>query len=383
MKVLFVINSLGAGGSERSLAEMLPPLAARGVHPTVACLKRASEGVAGEIVTAGFDVRFLRGRSLPAWAFELRRIIRAEQPDVVHTALFEADIAGRLAALGTRAAVVTSLVNTTYDRARLADPRVRRTRLATVRLLDAWTARHLTHDFHAVTEAVKRSSVAHLRIAPDRVTVIARGRDPGRLGAPSPQRRRQVRGRLGLSEAHEVIVNVGRQEFQKGQRHLVEAVGGLGNRPRLVLLQAGRRGHVSEELVEAVHHSGVAERVRFLGHREDVADLLAAADLFAFPSIYEGLGGAVIEALALGLPVVASDLPALREVLEPDRNALLVEPGNPNELACAIAQLLDDPARARAFGARSQEIFEQRFDLDRSVKRSVELYRRVTAGQVS
>jgi glycosyltransferase involved in cell wall biosynthesis len=112
-----------------------------------------------------------------------------------------------------------------------------------------------------------------------------------------------------------------------------------------------------------------------------VADVLAAADVFAFPSLWEGLGGALIEAMALGLPLVASDLDAIAEVVDPDGNALLVPPADPRALAEAIAALLDDPARAASFGARSRALFESRYTLDASTSRMIELFRRVAASR--
>ena len=117
--------------------------------------------------------------------------------------------------------------------------------------------------------------------------------------------------------------------------------------------------------------------MRFLGHRDDAPEVLAAADVFVFPSLYEGLGGALIEAMALGLPIVASDLPAIREVVEPGSNALLVEPGSPADLADAIVALADDPERRRRMGARSRAIFEDRFTLERSARRMLDLFERV------
>ena len=353
---------------------MLPLLARRGIEPTVVCLERSSDGVEADVVAAGLDLRFLRGGALLRRPLELRRIISAERPDVVHTVIFESDLTGRIAALGTPAKVVTSLVNTSYDRARRADPRVPRAKLAAVRRIDSWTARLLTDRFHAVSESVKRSCAAELRIPAGRITVIERGRDGTRLGAPSAERRRAARASLGVAGPDEVVVNVARHEFQKGLSHLVDAIGLLRDRPRLVLLQAGRRGHTSAELADRARRTGTGDRIRFLGYRDDIPELLAAADLFVFPSIYEGLGGALIEAMALGLPIVASDIAAMREVLEPNRNAVLVEPGDAAGLAAAISALLDDPARRLAFGARSRAIFEERFGLERSVARLVELY---------
>jgi glycosyltransferase involved in cell wall biosynthesis len=225
---------------------------------------------------------------------------------------------------------------------------------------------------------VKEAAVADLGIPPERITVIERGRDPERLGRPSPARRARARRAVGLRDGEVLLLNVGRQEFQKGQEHLLEAFAALAERrPRLRLLVAGRKGHATPRLEAAVRRLGLDGAVRFLGHREDVPELLAAADVFVFPSLYEGLGGALIEAMALGLPIVASDLPAIREVVEEGRNAILVPPASPSELAQAIDSLVDDPSRRAAMGARSREIFEERFTLERSVERMVELYRRV------
>ncbi len=129
---------------------------------------------------------------------------------------------------------------------------------------------------------------------------------------------------------------------------------------------AGREGHASAALGDQIARLGLDDRVRLLGHRPDVAEVLSAADLFVFPSVYEGLGGALIEALALGLPIVASDLPALREVVRPGENADLVSPTDSAALAAAVVALLDDPARRQAYGARSRQLFEDGFDADRA-----------------
>jgi glycosyltransferase involved in cell wall biosynthesis len=377
VRVLFCIDSLAGGGTERSLAELLPLLRERGVEPVVACLKRAG----GEIeaaVSAAFGVRFLHARGRARRALELRAVLAEERPEVLHTLLFEADVLGRLAAAGGPAAVLTSLVNATYDPSRLADPRISRVKLEAARRVDGWTARHLTDRFHAVSDDVARAAVAALGIPAARITVIERGRDRTRLGEPGPERRRAARAALGLSDGDEVVVSIGRQEFQKGQRHLVEAVRLLGERQRLVLLVAGRAGQASAEL------NGLAgERTRLLGHRDDVPELLAAADVFALPSLYEGQSGALIEAMALGLPVVASDIAAVRSMVEPERNALLVPPGHAGALAQAIAALLDDPGRREAFGVRGRELFEERYGLERSADRFAELYERVRAARRS
>jgi glycosyltransferase involved in cell wall biosynthesis len=376
MRIAFLINGLGRGGAERSLAELLPGLRARGITPSVICLDGGGE-LEEAVLDAGVEVRRLGG-TLAGAAIRLRGWLRRERPALLHTSLFEADVVGRLASVGTGVPVLCSLVNTTYAPVRLQDPNVRAWRLRAVRRIDASTARHLVAHFHAVSRAVKEAAVSDLGIPPERITVVERGRDPARLGAPSPGRRAAARRALGVGEGEVVLLNVGRQEFQKGQEHLLEAVARLvGRYPGLRLFVAGRQGHATGRLQAAVGRLGLGGTVRFLGHRDDVPELLAAADVFVFPSLYEGLGGALIEAMALALPIVASDLPAIREVVEEGRNAVLVPPASPEALAGAIVSVLEGGHRRQAMGARSREIFEERFTLERSVARMVELYERV------
>ncbi|NUM72944.1 glycosyltransferase family 4 protein [candidate division KSB1 bacterium] len=247
-------------------------------------------------------------------------------------------------------------------------------------MFDAWTSRNLTTHFHAVSQAAKAAAVNDLRVSAERITVVERGRDTTRLGQPSLERRKQARLRLGLQPDDQVMVNVGRQDYQKAQKYLLEAMAKLAEkRLMLVLLVAGRSGNVSPDLVKLKAQLHLDGQVRFLGHREDIPEILAAADLFVFPSLFEGLPGAVIEAMALGLPIVASDIAPVREVVEENRNAILVAPASSSELAKAVATLLDDRDKATAFGRRSREIFETRFTLQHSTIRMIELYHQVAA----
>jgi glycosyltransferase involved in cell wall biosynthesis len=276
--------------------------------------------------------------------------------------------------------LVTSLVNTPYELVRLDDPEIRPWKLRTVRAIDGWTARHLTTHFHAITHAVKGAAVRDLRIDASRVSVIERGRDPQRLGGPSAERRAHAREALGLGDDRFVVLSVGRQEFQKGQWNLLEAIPQASARvPDLVALVAGRRGNASVRLEETARRLSLNGCANLLGHRDDVPDILAAADLFVFPSLYEGLGGALIEAMALGLPIVASDLPAIREVVEDGRNAVLVPAGSPRALSDAITDLAADQLRRHRMAERSRAIFLDRFTLERSSRRMVELFERVAS----
>jgi glycosyltransferase involved in cell wall biosynthesis len=379
LKVLFVLDGLAPGGAERSLAEMLPDLTRAGIEPTVAFFHRHEANLESLYRARGAVLHFVDARSLKGRVAALRRVIRMERPNVVHTALFNADLIGRLAAVGQKVVVVSSLVNTPYDRIRLRNSDVNALKFHAVRLVDGLTARSLTTHFHAVSETVKRAAVATMGLRPERITVIERGRN---ICLPGPERRRWARAKLGLHHSDKVILTVGRQEYQKGQRYLLEAIEEVIRRdPTAILLVAGASGRQSDTLIDIRRHSAHPDRIRLLGYREDVPDVLASADLFAFPSLYEGAAGALLEAMALGLPIVASRIPSIEEIVEEGHNALLVERATVEPLAAAITQLLSDRERATAFGLRSRKIFEERFTLDRCTRRMVAFYRQLARRQ--
>ena len=135
MRPLIVINSLGSGGTERSTLEFVGWGVDRGWRPTVACLYRRADSLHDELDRKGVDIRFIDGR-LPAKLRTLRRLVSRLQPDLVHTAIFESDVLGRLAALGGPP-VMSSLVNVSYGSVRLQDPNIKRWKLDVVRRVDA------------------------------------------------------------------------------------------------------------------------------------------------------------------------------------------------------------------------------------------------------
>jgi glycosyltransferase involved in cell wall biosynthesis len=379
LQILYVINGLGEGGAERSLAETLPELDARGVDATVVCLYQRQQGVQQQVLDGGFDVRFLRSNKLRERVRDLTAIVEEQRPHLIHTSIFEADVTGRLAGRRARVPVMTSLVSTPYAPIRRADPNVKRWKLRALQAVDAWSARRWTAHFHANSESVKEAAIRDLGIASERVTVIRRGRDTARLGQPSPERKARVRERLGIPPQATVVLNVGRQKYAKGQRTLLEAAAALaaGN-PNLVVLIAGRAGNLTSRLMSLHDRLGLGDRVRFLGHRDDVPDLLAAADVFAFPSLYEGSPGAVMEAMALEVPIVASDLPSVREVTGEDL-AVLVPPDDASALAGAIRRVIQDPEGSRRRATRAHAWFLERFTIDRVVDETVALYERLAS----
>jgi glycosyltransferase involved in cell wall biosynthesis len=375
VRVLHVINQLGArAGAETSLRDIIDGSSQRGIEHAVLVLR--SDPADTAFRGAARVYRPVRSAGRLA---QLRRTCAAIddfEPDLVHTSLFDADLVGRLAALVRRRPALTSLVNTPYDdRARVAEP-VAPWKIDAVRRIDRFLARHATSAFHAISQATVQHAIDHLGIDPSAVRLVPRGRSAEHLGERSPARYAEVRARLGWGD-DPVIVNVARQEPQKGHVLLVEAMSiVLEHHPDAKLVLVGRRGRASGALRSRVDELGLRGSIVELGERADVPDLLAASDAFAFASLYEGLGGAVVEAAGVGVPIVAFDVPAVVEVLGVD-HPWSVPTGDAPALGRALSEVLRGGPEPGRVGQRQRERFLARYELERCVRDMVALYQDV------
>ena len=345
---------------------MVPHLVRAGMEVDVAHFDR-SEGLRAEFEDAGASVFARPADSRPKRIAAARSLILRRRPDVVHTTLFEADIAGRVAAWRTGTPVTSSLVTLAFGPTQRRASGNSRWKTLSAQAADATTIR-LCHRLHAITETVADTMAKRLFVDRQRITVIPRGRDAARLGARSLARRRDARSSLGIGDDQPLLLAIGRHAPAKGLDVAIRAMREvLVGQPRATLVIAGREGASTSRLRAEMTGLGVADRIRLLGPRTDVPDLLVAADLLVFPSRWEGFGGALIEALALETPIVASDLPELREVLGAPGPlcGTLVEVGDATALAHAILAALDRPDELRAQAARGLRLFQERYEIHR------------------
>lgn len=375
MKVLHVIDSLGVGGgAEHSLASLLPLLEERGVTSAVATVRPRIGGLQARLTAAGFPVEPLP----PTWprrVAALRGRIRSEHPDLIHTTLFTSALTARLALAGTKIPSVDTLASPSYDPARLDSLGTEPWKLTLVRMLDMATVRRTTH-IHAVNDAIAREAHDVLHIPDERISVIPRGRNEELLGSWSWQRRGRTRRRLGIAPSTPLVLNVGRQDRPKAQSDLVRAFARVLNEvPDAVLLIAGRPGGATDEVDRAVREVDVGDHIRLLGHRDDVADLYVAADVMAFPSLYEGAAGSIIEAMALRCPVVGSD--AVDGVLGNGELGVVVRRGDTVALADAVSSLLRDPVRRRILADRGVAEFRHHHRIECVADATVDMYHRI------
>jgi glycosyltransferase involved in cell wall biosynthesis len=187
--------------------------------------------------------------------------------------------------------------------------------------------------------------------------------------------RGEAKTRLGLPGAGPVIGTVGRLEPRKGTATLVEAVAVLrnGGHHDAMLVVVGD-GPLRRELGAAAERLGIQEHVRFLGDRGDVDAVLAALDVFVLPSRTEGMSNALLEAMAMAHPVVATAVGGTPEVVADGQSGLLVPADDPGTMAAAIARLLDAPGLAARLGAAARQTVEERYGVRRMVRRLEAVY---------
>ena len=375
--VLHVINSLGiSGGAEQQLVSNLQRFTDGRLRHAIAYLYSYDFETRNEQVPAGVTLYPLReiGERRGQWTSvrRLSRLVDEVRPDLIHCALAEAAVASRIVGRLRGIPVVESLVNISHEPIRCVDnPNVTPTKLRFHMLLDRATMRGVTH-FQALSPAVSQSWQRVVGLDPQHITVIPRGIDMDELtqAAQAGPGRAALLAELGIPESAFVLVAVGRHEAQKGHRYAIEAMPAiLREVPDAVLLIAGRPGNRTPSLRRAIHDLALDQSVHLLGRRRDIAAIVAAADLFVFPSLFEGLGVSLLEAMALGAACLVSDAPPMNATISDGMTGLVFEPMDSAALAEVVVRAAHDPALRSALGERANDEIHRHYRLDDTARR--------------
>jgi glycosyltransferase involved in cell wall biosynthesis len=301
---------------------------------------------------------------------ELAELLAAGDFDVVHTHSAKAGGIGRMAA---RRAGVPAIIHTFHGFPfhRFQSVLRRRSYIWLERRLGRNTDHFLAIGTEVAAEAVR------LGIAPpDRIRVVASAIDRD-VVPRSATARANARRLLGVPADAVVVGSVGRLDFQKSPQDLVTAMALLG-RPDVFAVWIGD-GPFRPKVERLIARTGLTDRFLLLGERSDVPELLAGLDVFAMSSLYEGIPCAVVEAMTCGIPVVASAVNAVPDVVIPGRTGLLSRPGDPEALSRAVGHLLDHPAQARRMAREARLHIGQRFDPAELGRDLDDVYRSVLA----
>lgn len=379
IRVLHLIEALGPGGAERLLYTNLSRLN-RDLFDGVVChLYDRDLHWRQPILDLGYPVYSLGMASLADGVrgiLRLRSLLKRESVDLIHTHLYGANLLGRIVGVLLGIPVVSSLHSVEFVPAlSAAYGGVSSTKLRVLYLLDRLSRWLADPEFLAVSRYVQESAIQYLGIRPDRIRVIYNAIDP-RVFEPSRDESARLRSDLGIGAHAPVILCVSRFHPEKGFRYLIEAIPFLvGRFPDVCILSVG--GGASAEVRthrELAERLGVATRVQFLGVRADVRPYLRLCDVFVLPSLAEGLGLSLVEAMAMERACVATRVAALPEVVADGRSGILVEPADAEALAGAIARLLADSDLRVKMGSEGRRITLERFNVYHNISELETLY---------
>lgn len=366
LRIALMLETDGPGGAETVLLQLAEELRRRGhdvmpVGPASGC-----GWLGGEFAARGFAPRTYVLRRPLDWGCvtSLTALMHSHRTQVVHSHEFTMAVYGAVAARRVGARHVITMHGGRY----YAEAWRRRAALR-------WAMAH-----SAATTAVSGATAADLRrtlgVSDEAVRVVPNGIEMRR------GRREALRLELGLRGDELLIVAIGNLYPVKGHAILLRALAELeeqGGAPAWRLAIAGR-GEEEPRLRDMAADAGIASRVHLLGFRGDAPDILAAGDLFVMPSLSEGLPLALVEAMATGLPIIASDVGGIPEVVARDTEAVLVPAASPPALAAAMRVLLGDADRRAVLGAAAQRRAYRDFSVATMATAYEALYRATRLG---
>lgn len=364
IRLLHVVDDLGRGGMQRWLTILVEGLARRGYEQRVCCLNEAVHAeVVADLERADVSVTIIGRPALFALVgfIKLLRAIKSWQPDIVQTILPFSDMLGRpLARLAGAKVIVSSLQSRNAHLPRWQFPLIR---------LSAWLADKVI----AVGRQVIPFAVEHEGVLPERAIYIANS-------IPVDKRDRKTAARawrlqLDIPDTTKVIGMVGRLSPKKAHCDLLAAYARIATaHPDTVLVLIGD-GPLRRRLEKQVAQLQLSERVIFLGDRNDVSDLLAGMDLFVHPTLSEGMPHAVMEAMAAGLPVIASGVDGVLDLIVDGEHGWLVLPSAPEELAQKMDFALHNPERGARLGVAAARRIATEFTPEKMIAAYDAVYR--------
>jgi len=367
VRVTYVIDKLHRAGAQLHLGQLAAGLDPRRVRAEVICLLEGGP-VAEALRGSGVPVEILglgvlyAPRGLAGLA-RLARRLRRTAPDVLHTYLVSANVfgavAGRLAGVP---AVITSRRDTGFSR---------NWRL---RLFEEWLVNPIVDRVVAVSPAIAETTRRERGLRPERILTIENGVDLAAL-EPGRRLRDDTRRSWGLSAEDTAVGVVGHLSPIKGHADFLHAAALLAAAHRRVHFFVVGDGPLRSSLEALARDLGLGDRVAFTGARDDVPRLLGMLDVVAVPSHAEGMSNALLEAMAMGRPVVATAVGGNVDVVRDGVTGLLVPPGDPPALAGALAELIANPSLAAALGVEARCRVGQELSLERMLRRYEELYR--------
>nr|WP_321403131.1 glycosyltransferase [uncultured Desulfobacter sp.] len=349
IRILHLAPHMNFGGAEIMIRNLVQFTDKKKFEPMVATWLGGE--LADNLEKEGIKVFQVPAAPKPLRWAGLRRLIRQEKVDILHTHLFVAGFYGRLAAIGNgRLKVIRTHHGMTF-------------KTKTIRRVIFETVLYpLSSCNTAVSDSVIQHLTGALKWKPKRMRLIRNGIDVDRFRAT----------REGMHDPITILA-AGRLSKEKGFDVLIKALHLLAERKRDFRCLIAGDGPEKAALLDLGQRLGLGERIEFLGYVRDISQLMKKGDLFVIPSHHEGLPLSLLEAMASGLPVIASAVGGIPALLMPDKG-WVVPPANPEALADAIENAFNNPDTALGMGQRAQADVLNAYDIKQTVRNYEDLY---------
>ncbi|WP_048600528.1 glycosyltransferase [Rubeoparvulum massiliense] len=368
-KVLHVIGGGEYGGAEIHVLNLCKSLSRLGVEPVIICFYR--HRFAKQAEELGFQVHVLDQFGRFDWRLlsELRRLIFSIEPFVIHTHGVKANFFTRLAVQGMEENF--PLITTVHSLLRFDYPK--KTSYWGALALEKLTRRYVDR-FIAISHHIAQDLEGQ-GVDPKKISVIHHGLDLDLFSLDQREERRQrLRQEWGLQGDEFVIGTMSRLVAVKGIDSLIRAASTLLPQfPQLHIIIGGD-GDERNELQRLAQESGYAERIHFIGFRDDVADVLTSFDLFVSCSFSEGFGLSILEAMAMQLPVVTTGVGGIMDFLQDKKNGRLIPVGDQAALAAVLTELIDQEEERRQLAQQARLDVEEKYTLLRMAEETKNLY---------
>src|SRR4030042_3795671 len=364
INILHIYQNSKIGGVQQQLLSLLKAYSRERFNPIFCCLGPKEElGKEIEETKIGFiPLNKLRYNIFsPGIVLELYRLMKKKQIHVVRTHRYRSNLYGRLAAFLAGVPVIIASVHDNYR----TDKRLKR--IIMNRILSK-----ITDKIVAVSEDVKEDIIRYDRIAPSKIEVIPNGIDVERF---NPEKNTtDIRKEFSLGENDIVIGFIGRIVPAKGLEYLLNALPYLNEKFKSIKLLIVGEGSLVEELKERAKKNNIFNNILFTGRRRDIPEILASINIFVMPSIAEGFPNALLEAMAMGKPIVATEVGGIPEIVKNGFNGLLVPPRDTVSLSKAIKELISNDQLAAKLGQAASNLVHDNLSIKAIAQKWQSLY---------
>jgi len=368
IKILYLTTSSKIGGAEQVILALAKNIdhALFDIEVCILSPKGALNEELDRLKVKNFALGIKNWFYVPGAVYKLYRLLKRKQYDIINTWLFHASVMGVFITLIKTSPIIESRQYTDY---------MYKYNFKLKQILDRIASHNVDHII-ACSNAAKEVLTHYEKVDTRKITIIYNGTNIDEFRLYNINQRRQTRENLKVEDKI-VLSFTAHLRPAKGHQYLLEAISKIKNQyTNIVLLLIGE-GVLRNELEALTRQLNIEDNVRFLGYRTDIPDILSATDIYVHSSVEEGFGISIIEAMAVGLPVIATNVGGIPEIITNGENGILVPPENPQALAEAISDLIEHPDKRKMFAEKGRQHITANFTNDIMAKKYMEVYRNI------